>query len=73
VLVAAALPKRRTGVSEGAIAENADKPETLQRPEDADADWLPVVDGNRRFIGGIDRSRLTASLILDVANRLKQP
>jgi hypothetical protein len=57
---------------EMAVTENADKQETLQRLEDADADWLPVVDGTGRFIGGIERSRLTASLILDVANQLKQ-
>jgi hypothetical protein len=57
---------------EMAVSESTDKQEALQKLENADVDWLPVVDGNGRFVGGVERSRLTASLILDVANRLKQ-
>jgi hypothetical protein len=33
-------------------------------------DWLPVIDASRRLDGVVDQSRLTASLVLDVANQL---
>jgi hypothetical protein len=39
--------------------------------EQLGTDWLPVLDQGGRLVGVIDRSRLTASLILDVANQLQ--
>ncbi len=56
---------------EDALTEVADKREALQQMERLDADILPVVDAERRFVGVVDRSRLTASLIIDVAQQLK--
>lgn len=35
-------------------------------------DTLPVVQVNERFAGIVDRSRLTASLLIDVANNLEK-
>jgi hypothetical protein len=54
-----------------AIARTTDKQDALERMEKLNTDWLPVVDEDRRFRGVVERSRLTASLILDVATKLK--
>jgi CBS-domain-containing membrane protein len=32
---------------------------------------LPVIDSNKRFVGMVDRTQLTASLIIDVAKKLE--
>ena len=58
--------------SEHAVALTTDKRRALQRMESLNADTLPVVDDKGRFVGIVNRSRLTASLILDVAQDLKQ-
>jgi CBS domain-containing protein len=55
-----------------AVTKTADKHDALERMEKLAADWLPVVDERGRFAGVVDRSRLTASLILDVTTRLQQ-
>jgi hypothetical protein len=44
-----------------------DKRRALQEMEVMNVDTLPVVDGENRYQGIVNRSRLTASLILDVA------
>jgi len=54
-----------------ALRPDADKRIALEQMENLNVDWLPVVDANRFFTGVVERSRLTASLILDVANRLE--
>jgi hypothetical protein len=55
-----------------ALTRTADKHDALERMEKLAADWLPVVDDRGTFAGVVDRSRLTASLILDVTARLKE-
>jgi hypothetical protein len=40
--------------------------------ESMNVDTLPVVNKDKRFVGIVNRSRLTASLIIDVANELKK-
>jgi len=40
--------------------------------ESLKVDWLPVVDKDGHVVGVVDQSRLPASLILDVSNRLQQ-
>jgi len=40
--------------------------------ENLNIDVLPSLNQENKFIGVVDRSRLTASLIIDVTNRLKQ-
>ncbi len=66
------VPRTAPGfvAAEQAVARDADKRTVLKRMEELGAEWLPVVDANRRFVGVVERSRLTASLILDVADQL---
>jgi hypothetical protein len=54
-----------------AVARQADKRDVLDKMETLNADWLPVIGANDRFEGIVDRSRVTAKLILDVTDRLK--
>jgi hypothetical protein len=54
-----------------AIAETTDKQNALARMEKLNTDWLPVISNGGRFLGVVERSRLTASLILDVTAQLK--
>jgi CBS-domain-containing membrane protein len=58
--------------SESAVTEKTDKTQALQLMESLNVDTLPVIDKNRRFVGIVNRSRLTASLIVDVAKELKK-
>jgi hypothetical protein len=53
--------------SENAVRVNDDKRRALRAMELLNVDTLPVVDENNRYSGIVNRSRLTASLILDVA------
>lgn len=57
-----------------AVNADADKKRVLEQMEQQDLDWLPVVqqdNGVNHFQGIVERSRLTASLILDVTNQLE--
>ena len=57
-----------------AVKADADKKRVLEQMEKQDLDWLPVVkqeNGVSHFQGIVERSRLTASLILDVTNQLE--
>lgn len=57
-----------------AVKPGADKKRVLEQMERESLDWLPVViqeDGIYRYQGIVERSRLTASLILDVATQLE--
>lgn len=54
-----------------AVTPQSDKREVLARMEKLGVDWLPVVGQGEKLAGIVDRSRLTASLILDVANQLQ--
>jgi hypothetical protein len=54
-----------------AVARQSDKREVLEKMEKLGRDWLPVVSPDGHLQGIIDRSRLTASMILDVTNQLK--
>ena len=57
---------------ETAVSQKADKREALAKMERLSVDWLPVVNPRNEFVGVVDRSRLTASLVLDVATSLKE-
>lgn len=57
--------------SESAVSETTDKSQALQLMESLNADNLPVINKDKRFAGIVNRSRLTASLIIDVAKQLK--
>ncbi len=55
-----------------AVHSMSDKGKVLQRMENMNMDILPSLNEKDEFQGVVDRSRLTASLIIDVTNRLKQ-
>ncbi|MCA9735575.1 MAG: hypothetical protein H6696_00325 [Deferribacteres bacterium] len=57
--------------AENAIEADVDKKAVLEKMESLNLDILPVVDANGKFTGVVERSRLTASLIIDVANKVK--
>jgi len=54
-----------------AISPTVSKSAALAKLDKVQVDTLPVIDDNRRFSGTVSRSQLTASLILDVVNRLE--
>ncbi len=54
------------------ISRDTDKKTALELMERLGVDTLPVVDGGGRLVGVVERARLTASLIIDVAEELKQ-
>lgn len=58
--------------ADGALTQAADKKQALQLMEDLNADTLPVIDDNKRFAGVVNRSRVTASLLLEISQQLKQ-
>ena len=54
-----------------AVTRGLDKRAVLERMDGGNLTWLPVVDDADRYTGIVERSRLTASLILDVAAKLE--
>ena len=55
-----------------AVTTDLDKKQVLERMEKLSVNWLPVVSKEKANLDGIvERSRLTASLIIDVANQLQ--
>jgi hypothetical protein len=57
--------------SEQALKKIADKFRALQLMDSLDVQMLPVVDDSRRFAGIVDRSKLTASMLIDIAKRIE--
>ena len=51
--------------------KTTEKSQALEKMEKLNVDSLPVVDNENKFIGVVDRSRLTASLIIDVTQQLR--
>jgi hypothetical protein len=70
----AAALKRLPGFegSDMAISESIDKKQALQKMETLNVDTLPVINKEKRFVGVVNRSRLIASLIIEVADELKK-
>ncbi|MEW5767036.1 MAG: CBS domain-containing protein [bacterium] len=58
--------------SQYAVTKETDKGQALRRMEALNVDTLPVVDDKRRFAGIVNRSRLTASLLIDVSENLEK-
>ncbi len=54
-----------------AVHKNVSKLEVLNKMDSLRVDNLPVVDSDGRFTGTVERSRLVASLILEVNRRLQ--
>lgn len=55
-----------------AVRKGTDKFEALLKMEELNVDWLPAVNDQQRFAGIVERSRLMASLLIDVTQSLKQ-
>jgi len=53
-----------------AVSRERSKVEVMRRMDELKVDSLPVVDTDNAFVGMVERSRLTASLILEVADRV---
>ncbi len=56
---------------EYAVTSSSNKRSVLEKMEKLEMGILPVIDSNRRFVGMVDRTQLTASLIIDVAKKLE--
>ncbi len=56
---------------QNAIKKDTHKQTALMKMEEIKTEKLPVIDEQERFIGVVNRSRLTASMIIDVANKVK--
>ncbi|MDZ7380080.1 MAG: hypothetical protein ONB06_12135 [candidate division KSB1 bacterium] len=54
-----------------AVTAVTSKRDALARMEQLNIDILPVVDEQRRFVGTVERAKLTASLILAVTDKLE--
>lgn len=54
-----------------AVAATMSKRDALTRMEELDVDTLPVVDQQQRFIGTVERAKLTASLLLRITDKLE--
>ena len=56
--------------SDRAVSNNADRSNALTKMESNNLNFLPVINDAKRLQGIVERSRLTASLILDVTKQL---
>ncbi len=56
---------------EYAVTPTANKRFVLEKMEERNVETLPVVDSQKRFVGMVERTRLTASLIIEVAEKLE--
>ncbi|MDQ7053382.1 MAG: hypothetical protein Q9P14_10975 [candidate division KSB1 bacterium] len=57
--------------SQQALTQKADRRKALEIMNALDVQVLPVVNESRRFVGIVDRSKLTASMLIDIAARLE--
>ena len=58
--------------AQNAVTKETDKGQALQKMEALNIDTLPALDEKKRFVGIVNRSRLTASLLIDVARNLEK-
>jgi hypothetical protein len=54
-----------------AVTSNTNKRDVLLKMDEKNTDWLPVLTSDGNLQGIVDRSRLLASLIIDIANELE--
>ena len=55
-----------------ALHKNDGKSKALEQMNAADAQVLPVVDENGKFDGIVDRSKLTSSILTEIAQRVEK-
>jgi hypothetical protein len=53
------------------VNRQSDKRAVLERMEKYALDWFPVVNESEKVEGIVDRSRLIASMILEITNQLE--
>ena len=58
--------------SEEALHKKDDKRKALEKMNTMDAQVLPVLDDASRFDGMVDRSKLTASILTEIAQRVEK-
>lgn len=55
---------------EKALNKEADKQRALRLMDSLDVQTLPVINDNKQFAGIVDRTKLTASVLVDIADRV---
>ena len=58
--------------AEKALHKENDKRKALESMNTLDAQVLPVVDDAQKFDGIVDRSKLTASILTEIADRVEK-
>ena len=58
--------------SEKALHKKDDKRKALEMMNSEDAQVLPVLDEEGKFDGIVDRSKLTASILTEIAQRVEK-
>lgn len=53
-----------------ALRKNTDRKQALQKMNDLDVQTFPVVDESGKFAGTVDRSKLTASILTEIAAKI---
>jgi CBS domain protein len=56
-----------------ALDSNAKRQKALERLNALNVQTIPVVDETKKFIGVVDRSKLTASILTEIAAQLERP
>jgi hypothetical protein len=56
-----------------AMMKASNRRRALQLMDSLDVQTLPVIDEQQQFVGVIDRSKLTASMLIDIADRVEAP
>lgn len=59
-------------LAKDAIADTADRLTALKKLEELNADFVAAVDANGKFVGMVNRSRVTSSMLVDIAERLQR-
>jgi Mg/Co/Ni transporter MgtE len=58
--------------AENALDSKTDRQKALEQMNALDVQTIPVVDAAKKFVGVVDRSKLTASILTDVAAKVEQ-
>jgi hypothetical protein len=55
---------------DGAISSASSRRETLKKMLDLKVDTLPVLDGNKKLIGMVDKASISGSLLLEIVSKM---
>ena len=56
-----------------ALDSNANRQKALERLDTLNVQTIPVVNENKKFIGVVDRLKLTASILTEIAAQVERP